>query len=231
MSTSDPDGPIVKRFHGGAAGLLLALLALPASLALGASGEKPVERAYVTAPNAPISQSTEQMEAKSAGCVTCHTQTDEKTMHANPAVKLGCTDCHGGDATARRTSGDSSADPDYLAVMERAHVLPRYPESWNYPSSANPERTYTLLNNESPEFTRFINPGDLPHCPMRPAAPATCRSSRPRAQPDGHLGHALGRRGLQQRHSALQALHHGRGLHREGEPAMIPLAPSSRPRR
>ena len=24
----------------------------------------------------------------------------------------------------------------------------------------NPERTYTLLNRESPEFVRFINPGD-----------------------------------------------------------------------
>ena len=42
--------------------------------------------------------------------------------------------------------------------MNRAHVLPRYPDRW--PSSANPKRTYTLLNKESPEFVRFVNPSD-----------------------------------------------------------------------
>ncbi|MEQ8804090.1 MAG: hypothetical protein RLP45_18810, partial [Haliea sp.] len=160
MSTSDHTGSIGNPIRCWTAGLLAALLALPVSLALGASGEEAVERNYVTAPKAPASQSNEQMEAKSAGCVTCHTETDEKTMHANPAVKLGCTDCHGGDADVRRTSGDGVEDPAYLAVMEKAHVLPRYPESWHYPSSTNPERTYTLLNRESPEFTRFINPSD-----------------------------------------------------------------------
>ncbi|MFU8763004.1 MAG: hypothetical protein ACNA7T_00670 [Haliea sp.] len=222
MSTSDPDGPVVKRLHGGAAGLLLALLALPASLALGASGEKPVERAYVTAPHAPISQSNEQMEAKSAGCVTCHTQTDEKTMHANPAVKLGCTDCHGGDATARRTSGDSSADPAYLAVMERAHVLPRYPKSWNYPSSANPERTYTLLNRESPEFTRFINPSDYRiareacgacHLPVIEAAERSLMATSAML-----WGGAAYNNGILPYKRYIM----GEAYTREGEPAMIP---------
>jgi len=149
-----------KPTHWYAAGLAALLLALPVSLVLGASGEKAVERNHVTAPPAPASQSAEAMEAKSAGCLSCHTETDQKTMHANPAVKLGCTDCHGGDASVHRTVGDSLADAAYRAAMESAHVLPLYPESWHYPSSANPERTYTLLNKESPEFTRFINPSD-----------------------------------------------------------------------
>ena len=39
-------------------------------------------------------------------------------------------------------------------------MQPRYPDSWHYPSSANPERSYTLLNRESPEFIRFVNPSD-----------------------------------------------------------------------
>ena len=39
-------------------------------------------------------------------------------------------------------------------------MLPRYPASWHFPSSANPERTYTLLNREAPEFIRFTNPSD-----------------------------------------------------------------------
>ena len=45
-----------------------------------------------------------------------------------------------------------------------AHVAPKYPKRWL--SSANPERTYTLLNDEHPEFVRFINPGDLRAAPQ-----------------------------------------------------------------
>src|SRR5262249_1410478 len=33
------------------------------------------------------------------------------------------------------------------------------PKFWQ--SSANPVRSYTLLNNESPAFVRFVNPGDF----------------------------------------------------------------------
>ena len=44
-------------------------------------------------------------------------------------------------------------------TKEAAHVCPDFPDAW--PSSANPVRTYTLLNHESPEFIRFVNPGDL----------------------------------------------------------------------
>jgi len=66
-------------------------------------------------------------------------------MHASPNVKLSCVDCHGGNATAT----DKAA----------AHVQPRFPEIWN--TSANPKRTYTKLLDESAEFIRFINPGDL----------------------------------------------------------------------
>ena len=126
-----------------------------------ASDYHAVERQYVTAPPAPKEQTEAQMMAKSEGCITCHEGTDLKTMHVNPAVKIGCTDCHGGDA-AIRYSGQyhDVGDPEYLAVMERAHVLPTYPDAWHYPSSANPERSYALLNKESPEYIRFVNPGD-----------------------------------------------------------------------
>jgi hypothetical protein len=136
------------------------LLALPIAPSLGSSGEKAVERDYVTASNAPASQSAEQMAAKSAGCVTCHTETDAKTMHPNPAVKLGCTDCHGGNASVERSAASEAGDAPYMQAMEQAHVLPMYPEAWHYPSSANPEHAYTLLNRESPEFVRFVNPSD-----------------------------------------------------------------------
>ncbi len=51
-------------------------------------------------------------------------------------------------------------DPAYIAARNEAHVLPRYPKSWNWPSSANPKESFTLLNKEAPEYIRFINPGD-----------------------------------------------------------------------
>jgi len=126
----------------------------------GAEGERPVERHYVTAPAAPAGQSEEAAESKSAGCRSCHVQSDQATMHANPAVKLGCADCHGGNAAVSIAPGAARTSPQYRDAMDAAHVLPRFPKSWNYPSSAKPERTYTLLNKESPEFVRFMNPSD-----------------------------------------------------------------------
>ena len=88
-------------------------------------------------------QTTEDAEQKSWGCKNCHTGVHD--MHNLPTVRLGCIDCHGGDAACPTKKG--------------AHVLPRFPQAW--PNSANPVRTYTLLNHETPEFIRFVNPGDL----------------------------------------------------------------------
>jgi hypothetical protein len=80
---------------------------------------------------------------KSGGCLPCHQHT--RDPHFKDTVHLGCVDCHGGDPNA--------------ATKELAHVHPSHPEAWL--SSANPVRSYTLLNHESPEFIRFVNPGDL----------------------------------------------------------------------
>lgn len=88
-------------------------------------------------------QTREQAAAKSQGCIQCHENATD--MHSKDTVKLGCTDCHGGN-------------PD-TADKAQAHVHPRFRDAW--PSSANPVRSYTLLNHESPEFIRFVNPGDL----------------------------------------------------------------------
>ena len=74
-----------------------------------------------------LSQTREQAEAKSPGCVNCHRGIEP--MHTSPAVHLGCTDCHGGNATA--------------TTKDAAHVKPLHPETWK--TSANPPRTYTAL--------------------------------------------------------------------------------------
>lgn len=127
-----------------------------------AEKETVVARDYskVRAPAAPAQQSLEAMMAKSDGCYSCHVKTDAPTMHTSPAVQLGCIDCHGGDASVRGNSELEHSDPAYVAARDAAHVLPKYPDSWHFPSSANPKRTYTLLNKEAPEFVRFVNPSD-----------------------------------------------------------------------
>lgn len=136
------------------------ILAIPA-VSLASDGEKPVKRSYVFAPPAPGSQTTEEAQAKSAGCLSCHTASDAVSMHKSDAVVLGCADCHGGNATVALTDRRlKPTDPAYQAVLAKAHVLPRYPQAWHWPSSANPRASYTLLNKESPEFIRFVNPSD-----------------------------------------------------------------------
>jgi hypothetical protein len=140
--------------------LLLAGILLPAAILYANDAEKPVKRHYVEAPAAPMSQTAAQVAGKSEGCYSCHTRTDEPSMHATPAVMLGCTDCHGGNASVVGDPSHGFKDAAYVAARDKAHVLPRFPHSWNYPDSANPKRSYTLLNRESPEYIRFVNPGD-----------------------------------------------------------------------
>ena len=109
---------------------------------------------------APADQPLGEVDRKSVGCLGCHTETDRLSMHDNPAVKLGCTDCHGGDASQIPERGLPRLEFEYKRLRDLAHVLPRYPEEWGYPRSAKPQRSYTLLNRESPEFIRFMNPAD-----------------------------------------------------------------------
>lgn len=123
-------------------------------------GEKPVARTYPKFADAPRTQDWAEGDAKSAGCVSCHTATDRKTMHQTEAVVLGCVDCHGGDATVKVDSHLKMTDRAYVAARDKAHVLPKYPQAWHWPSSANPKRSYTLLNKEAPEYIRFVNPSD-----------------------------------------------------------------------
>jgi Zn finger protein HypA/HybF involved in hydrogenase expression len=100
--------------------------------------------------------SAQEALGRSAGCMDCHQGIED--MH-NGAVRLGCTDCHGGDASIRLAAEAIKGSPNYEAAKQRAHIQPRYPDRWK--SSANPERSYAQLNRESPEFIRFVNPGDL----------------------------------------------------------------------
>ena len=113
-----------------------------------------------TAPQATkrlFNMSQEEADAHSVGCLDCHVGIED--MHSG-AITIGCTDCHGGDSTVRLPNPSLiESSGEYQAAEKKAHVQPRFPESWK--SSANPERPATLTLRESAEFIRFVNPGDL----------------------------------------------------------------------
>jgi hypothetical protein len=137
----------------------LAALLLLSLNAFAAEGEKPRKVEYPFYPAAPQKQTWLDADGKSTGCASCHSASDALTMHVSQAVVLGCTDCHGGDASVHAPQGITAGE-QYDDARDSAHVQPLYPDTWHYPSSANPKRSYTLLNNESPEFIRFVNPSD-----------------------------------------------------------------------
>lgn len=117
-----------------------------------------------------VDQSLATMQAKSRGCVECHENAHDP--HGSPNVRLGCTDCHGGNPTVGLT-------------MRQAHPAPRNPLFFE--SSANPSDSTVLLNHESPEFIKFVNPGDLR------VAKETCGTCH--AQSVDHVNHSMMRHG------------------------------------
>ncbi|MCQ8896279.1 hypothetical protein NQT62_07500 [Limnobacter humi] len=165
------------RVLGAALGLACMLGLLTGEQEAWSSSEKLSNRAYTMAPAAPARQTEAQAQLKSEGCMSCHTQTDQHTMHENPGVVLGCTDCHGGNASVKwagpetpvgslafdhtRAAREHGYNPAYRVALDQAHVLPRNEKFWNYPASANPQRSFAKLNKEHPAYIRFINPGDL----------------------------------------------------------------------
>ena len=160
------------------AAALLAASMFGASRSAPPKARKPVVRDYslVRAAPAPRTQEWAEAEAKSAGCQSCHTDSDAQTMHRSPAVVLGCADCHGGNRAITRPEGaQPHDDPAYVARASRAHVLPRYPDAWHFPSSANPQRSYTLLNREAPEYRPLHQPVATIASSATAAAPAISR--------------------------------------------------------
>ena len=104
-------------------------------------------------------QSQADVERKNTGCVSCHTATDEPSMHPTRTVRLSCTDCHGGDTSAAAPSGMNSGSAEYEQLKKHAHPQPNDPALAN--TSANPPRLYTKWLRESYEYVKFVNPGDL----------------------------------------------------------------------
>jgi hypothetical protein len=138
--------------------------------------------------DAPVvrSQSPEEAASKSTGCITCHTSTDEPTMHPTKTVFLGCTDCHGGNSSVSVRTGTAANSAEYNVAKEKAHVQPR--DASFKDRSALPERTFTKWLAESAEYVKFVNPGDLRVAPETCGA-AGCHAKEVRAASTSMMTH------------------------------------------
>jgi hypothetical protein len=100
------------------------------------------------------------------------TTTLDKLDNGKDALGLTCTACHGGNPVA--------------TTKDEAHVRPRFPREWTRNGKFRiPENSGPLLNRESSEFVRFLNPGDLR------VAPATCGSSECHASQSSNVGKSM----------------------------------------
>jgi len=131
-------------------------------------------------------QSQEEADRKSSGCISCHTATDEPTMHPSKGVHLGCTDCHGGNVSVSVASGTAPFSPEYKAAKEKAHVQPR--QAFFKNRTTIPERAYAEWLKESAEYVKFVNPGDLRVAPET-CGTAGCHPSETRAVATNMMTH------------------------------------------
>jgi hypothetical protein len=104
------------------------------------------------------------------------TATLDKLDNGKDALGLTCTACHGGNPVA--------------TTKEEAHVQPRFPSEWMRDGKYRvPERSGPLIERESLEFVRFINPGDLR------VADNTCGSSDCHSSETANVGKSMMRHG------------------------------------
>src|SRR5713101_6202856 len=165
--------------------LVLCVSALSFFFALHASSEPPARAPQASDPFR--GQSQEEADRKSFGCISCHTSTDEPTMHPTKTVALGCTDCHGGNSSVSVASGVAPNSPEYNSAKQKAHVQPRDPSFKN--RSAVPERAYTKWLAESAEYVKFVNPGDL-RVARETCGTSGCHAAETRAVSTSMMTHA-----------------------------------------
>jgi hypothetical protein len=171
-------------------------------------------------------QSAAASQQKSEGCVTCHTSSDSPTMHPSGTVQLGCTDCHGGNASVRVSAGAHSGEAAYARAMSEAHPHPKIPALWK--TSANPVRPATAWLKESAEYIRFVNPGDLrvaqETCGQAGCHPAEVRAVRTSMMTHGGMlwGAALYNNGAY----PYKNPHFGESYSASGQPQIIRTIPA-----
>src|ERR1700674_4029222 len=148
---------------------VLCVSALSLFLAMRASPNLPAKVPQASAPFR--GQPQEEADRKSSGCISCHTSTDEPTMHPTKTVHLGCTDCHGGNSSISIAPSARPNSPEYNSAKEKAHVQPRDPSFKD--RSALPERTYTKWLAGTAEYIKIVHSRHLSGAPHNCGA-ASC---------------------------------------------------------
>lgn len=174
-------------------------------------------------------QSKDEADRKSSGCISCHTSTDEPTMHPTKTVHLGCTDCHGGNSSVSLTPSTAANSPEYNSAKEKAHVQPRDASFKN--RSNLPERAYTLWLKESAEYVKFVNPGDLRVAPETCGTPG-CHAAETRAVSTSmmtHAGFLWGTALYNNGGYPTKNTRFGESYGRDGKPQTIKTAPKPTP--
>jgi hypothetical protein len=174
-------------------------------------------------------QTQEGAAAKSVGCISCHVSTDEPTMHPTRTVALGCTDCHGGDSSVEVPSGLAAASPEYKSAKEKAHVQPK--EQFFKNTTTIPARTFTKWLDESYEYIKFVNPGDLRVAPETCGA-AGCHAAETRAVSTSmmtHSGMLWGAALYNNGGYPTKNTHYGESYDRDGKPQAIKTSPPPLP--
>ena len=170
-------------------------------------------------------QSQEEADRKSAGCISCHTSTDEPTMHPTKTVHLGCTDCHGGNSSVTVVTGTALNSAEYNSAKEKAHVQPH--DAIFRGRSNLPERTYTKWLKESAEYVKFVNPGDL-RVAAETCGAIGCHASETRAVSTSmmtHVGFLWGAALYNNGGSPYKNSRFGESYNREGLPQSIKSYP------
>src|SRR3989454_1093834 len=129
---------------------VLCVSALSFFLALHASSKPPARAPQESA--SVRGQLREEADRKSSGCISCHTSTDEPTMHPTKTVHLGCTDCHGGNSSVFVASGTARNAPEYNSSKEKAHIQPRDPAFKNRSNLPKPTFEETRVKGVIPEL-------------------------------------------------------------------------------
>ena len=108
-------------------------------------------------------------------------------MHPSKTVQLGCTDCHGGDASSGIATGTLPGSAEYQAAKKRAHIQPR-DASIRTPDGAVEPRVFAKWLKESAEYVKFVNPGDL-RVAAETCGSAGCHASETRAVSTSMMTH------------------------------------------
>jgi hypothetical protein len=184
-------------------------------------------------PAEPISllrgQSEEEAARKSAGCISCHGQTDEPTMHPTKTVHLACTDCHAGNSSISVATGADPNSSEYKSAKEKAHVQPRDAIFKN--RGAVPEIVYAKWLKEPAEYVKFVNPGDLRVAPET-CGPAGCHASETRTVSNSmmtHTGMLWGAALYNNGGYPAKNTRFGESYDREGKPQSLKTIPAPTP--